>query len=136
MRGDVSPGIGSNGRGSITAFYRDGDIKHTIDFLPSGKTAMSDMPERIWVWRNEPGNEVVISVPDQPYPTGSPEYVRKDIADAAVKAERERIATMIEATSYTVTGTVRSLEPVSPAFVGMDMHHATIAAAIRKGEQP
>jgi hypothetical protein len=30
------PGIGSNGRGSITAFYRDGDIKHTIDFLPSG----------------------------------------------------------------------------------------------------
>jgi len=51
---------------------------------------MSDLPERIWVWRNEPGNEVVISVPDQPYPTGSPEYVRKDIADAAVKADRER----------------------------------------------
>jgi hypothetical protein len=64
------------------------------------------------------------------------DYIRKDIADAAVKAERERIATMIEATSYTVNGAVRSLEPVSPAFVGMDMHHATIAAAIRKGEQP
>jgi hypothetical protein len=41
MRGDVSPGIGSNGRGSITAFYRDGDIKHTIDFLPSGKMAIN-----------------------------------------------------------------------------------------------
>ena len=50
---------------------------------------MSDLPERIWVWRNEPGNEVVISVPGQPYPTGSPEYICKDIADAAVKAERE-----------------------------------------------
>ena len=50
---------------------------------------MSDLSERIWVWRNEPGNEVVISVPDQPYPTGSPEYIRKDIADAAVKAARE-----------------------------------------------
>jgi hypothetical protein len=53
------------------------------------ETAMSDLSERIWVWRNEPGNEVVISVPDQPYPTGSPEYIRKDIADAAVKAARE-----------------------------------------------
>jgi hypothetical protein len=49
---------------------------------------MSDLPKRVWVWRNEPGNEVVISVPGQPYPTGSPEYIRKDIADAAVKAER------------------------------------------------
>ena len=55
--------------------------------------------------------------------------------DAAVKAERERIATMIEATAYTNNGAVRSLEPVSPALVGMDMHHATIAAAIRKEEQ-
>jgi hypothetical protein len=44
---------------------------------------MSDFPERIRYWLNDPGNEVVISVPDQPYPTGSPEYVRKDIADAA-----------------------------------------------------
>jgi hypothetical protein len=56
--------------------------------------------------------------------------------DAAVRAERERIAAMIEATVYTNNGPVRSLEPISPALVGMDMHHATIAAAIRKGEQP
>ena len=56
--------------------------------------------------------------------------------DAAVKAERERIAIMIEATAYTSNGAVRSLEPVSPALVGMDMHHATIAAAIRNGDQP
>jgi hypothetical protein len=52
---------------------------------------MTDLPERVWVWRNEPGNEVVISVPGLPYPTGAPEYIRKDIADAAVKAERERM---------------------------------------------
>jgi hypothetical protein len=32
--GDVRPGIGTNGRGSITAFYRDGDIKHAIIFGP------------------------------------------------------------------------------------------------------
>ena len=57
---------------------------------------MSDLPERFWVWRNEPGNEVVISVLGQPYPTGSPEYIRKDIADAAVKAERERCAKVAE----------------------------------------
>ena len=30
------PGIGSNGRGSITAFYQDGDMRHTVDFLPTG----------------------------------------------------------------------------------------------------
>jgi hypothetical protein len=67
-------------------------------------------------------------------------YIRADAVqaqiDAAVRAERERIATMIEATAYTSNGAVRSLEPVSPALVGMDMHHATIAAAIRKGDQP
>jgi hypothetical protein len=67
-------------------------------------------------------------------------YIRADAVqaqiDAAVKAERERIAAMIEAAVYTSNGAVRSLEPVSPALVGMDMHHATIAAAIRKGGQP
>jgi hypothetical protein len=31
------PGIGSNGRGSITAFWREGDIRYTYDFLSSGK---------------------------------------------------------------------------------------------------
>jgi hypothetical protein len=91
---------------------------------------MSDLPARIWYiaygdFRETPSDRA-----------DDVEYIRKDIADAAVKAERERIATMIEATAYTNNGAVRSLEPVSPAFVGMDMHHATIAAAIRKGEQP
>ena len=50
---------------------------------------------------------------------------------ALVGAERERIAAMIEGTVYTSHGDGRSLEPVSASLVGMDMHHATIAAAIR-----
>jgi hypothetical protein len=85
---------------------------------------MSDMPERIRVWCNEPGNEVVISELDQPYPTGSREYVRKDIADAAVKAERERCAERF----------------ANHDFICMK-HYAKgwrhdVYDAIRKGEQP
>jgi len=78
---------------------------------------MNDLPERVWVWRTDPGKKVVISVPGQPYPTGSPEYIRKDIADAAVKAERERCAKVADACP--------------------DIHWGPwVAAAIRKGEQP
>lgn len=43
----------------------------------------------------------------------------------------ERAAQLIESTAYTTNGDVKSLEPVSPSLFGMDMHHATIAAAIR-----
>ena len=46
-------------------------------------------------------------------------------------AAMEAAATMIEGTAYTSNGDGRSLEPVSAGLVGMDMHHATIAAAIR-----
>jgi hypothetical protein len=95
---------------------------------------MSDMPERIWVWRNEPGNEVVISVPDQPYPSYSHQYIRKDIAqaqiDAAVKAERERCAVLIAKFDI----------PEDAAAAGTsfcrDAPSRVFAAAIRKGEQP
>jgi hypothetical protein len=34
---DCRPGIGTNGRGSITAYYRVGGVRHTYDFLPSGR---------------------------------------------------------------------------------------------------
>ena len=44
---------------------------------------------------------------------------------------REAAAQMIESTAYTSNSDGRSLEPVSAGLVGMDMHHATIAAAIR-----
>ena len=51
---------------------------------------MSDLPERIWLWRNYPNNDLVISTPGQPYPTGSPEYIRKELYDAVV-AERDAL---------------------------------------------
>jgi hypothetical protein len=104
---------------------------------------MSDLPERIRVWRNEPGNEVVISVPDQPYPTGSREYIRKDTVkaqiDAAVKAERERCAKVAEGR----LGVSDALRKSSFWTKGMEEMVACaeeeariIAAAIRKGEHP
>lgn len=34
----LRPGIGTNGRGSITAFWREGENRLTIDCLPSGNT--------------------------------------------------------------------------------------------------
>lgn len=48
------------------------------------------------------------------------------LADALEEAAR-----LIEATAYTSSDKGRSLEPVSRALEGMDMHHATIAAALR-----
>jgi hypothetical protein len=36
------PGIGTNGRGSITAFWRVGGLRYTYDFLPSGRVDMFD----------------------------------------------------------------------------------------------
>jgi hypothetical protein len=118
---------------------------------------MSEAPERIWVWRNEPGNEVVISVPGQPYPAGSPEYICADIAqaqiDAAVKAERER-ADKAEADLRVSVGGCDANAGWSHKPILIDggkyffcqncgetltktvaKRHST-AAAIRKGEQP
>ena len=99
---------------------------------------MSDLPERIWVWRNEPGNEVVISVPDQPYPTGSPEYIRKDIADAAVKAERERIAAMIKTRADYLEDSIKFCgnKKLIVSLKGGTIELLRTAADIRKGEQP
>jgi hypothetical protein len=58
-----------------------------------------------------------------------------DAEERGRKAEREAIAALIEGTAYTSSDKGRSLEPVSDAIRGMDMHHATIAAAIRaRGE--
>lgn len=54
------------------------------------------------------------------------------LLDAARAEERERLAQMVESTAYVNNGDVRALEPVRPGLRGMDMHHATIAAAIRE----
>jgi len=52
-------------------------------------------------------------------------------AVAATAAAFEVAAQMVQSTAYTSNGDGRSLEPVSAGLVGMDMHHATIATAIR-----
>ena len=51
------------------------------------------------------------------------------IAATRAKALRDA-AGLVQSTAYTSNGDGRSLEPVSAGLVGMDMHHATIAAAI------
>lgn len=38
---DAMPGIGTNGRGSITAFWRYGNMTHCVDFLPTGEIRYS-----------------------------------------------------------------------------------------------
>ena len=38
-------GIGTNGRGSITVFWRDGNMRHTVDFLPAGGISHSSFSE-------------------------------------------------------------------------------------------
>lgn len=52
-------------------------------------------------------------------------------ANAAAAAAYEVAAQMVETTAYTSNGDTRSLEPVAAGLSGMDMHHATIATAIR-----
>jgi hypothetical protein len=94
-------------------------------------------PERIWARFVEGFGAVQIgqwadSIRIEPHGT---EYIRADIAnaeiDAAAVAALNAAADMVASTAYTSTGEGRALEPVSAGLVGMDMHHATIAAAIR-----
>ena len=43
---------------------------------------MADAPERLWLWPEDPedGVDKWVSFPDQPYPSGSTEYIRADVA--------------------------------------------------------
>lgn len=45
---------------------------------------MADAPERLWLWPAEPegGADKCVSFPNQPYPSGSTEYIRADVARA------------------------------------------------------
>ncbi|MFN9970055.1 MAG: hypothetical protein ACK58T_09165, partial [Phycisphaerae bacterium] len=45
-------GIGSNGRGSITVFWREGEVRHTVDFLPSGIVTTENVGMAGRDWRN------------------------------------------------------------------------------------
>lgn len=103
-------------------------------------------PEKLWCWnfQTEKGGWGKgwggYARPDPRHPlddrernTGA-EYVRVDVAEAAMKEAREKAlreaADMVRSNAYTTNGGERSLEPVAEAFVGMDMHHATVADAI------
>ena len=94
---------------------------------------MTDAPDRIsllpddgWSWMSgsSPHEETAI------------EYIRADLCQptpdaATIRADALReAAEMIRNTAYTSNGERRGLVPVSRGLEGMDMHHATIAAAI------
>jgi hypothetical protein len=98
---------------------------------------MSDLPERITAtfnnWRNP--NVGACYKND----AGDTEYIREDIADAAVKAERERCARVAEQR----IGVCDALRQASCWDDNCELIAKTaeveagiIAAAIRKGEQP
>lgn len=50
---------------------------------------MADAPERLWLWPEEPedGAGKFVSFPDQPYPSGSAEYIRADVARAITPSD-------------------------------------------------
>ena len=67
---------------------------------------MTEAPERLWLWPAEPedGVDKCVSFPDQPYPSGSTEYIRADLhadAQAAVALVVERAAKQLAAARET-----------------------------------
>lgn len=58
---------------------------------PEMGSTMDEAPKRLWLWPEEPedGVDKFVSFPNQPYPSGSTEYVRADLHDELVKALRE-----------------------------------------------
>ena len=55
---------------------------------------MAEAPERLWLWPAEPedGVDKFVSFPDQPYPSGSTEYIRAEKAEAELAAAQQREA--------------------------------------------
>lgn len=45
---------------------------------------MTDAPERIWLWRDEPHGNLVVSTPSDPYPSGSVQYIHADLHQQAL----------------------------------------------------
>ena len=66
--------------------------------------------------------EAIASAWNTRTPTPDPATIR----EAALREAAE----LVRSTAYTSNGDNRSLEPVATGLAGMDMHHATIAAAI------
>jgi hypothetical protein len=102
-------------------------------------TAMSDQPERIIAKRYPNG---VVGARDNLTPKeGYSEYIRKDIADAAVQAERERCAKVAAAHLERVqphSPDDDMLDKLAQAIAALAYGTAAlnIATAIRKGDQP
>ena len=119
-------------------YYRPNCRGYTDDFLAAGRYTLA-----------EAERETHLNGPDGPRDgmtyihqndVKRDQYDPKTLASlpevqALVMAERERCAALVESTAYTSSGDGRRLEPVSAGLVGMDMHHATIAAAIRAGTE-
>lgn len=98
------------------------------------------------VWRSVDGWAIYRTFPkgEEPYwlamPSRTPAALSASPEVAALIAEARRegwnaaieaSAALVEGSVYTSNGGSRTLEPVSPKMRGMDMHHATIASAIR-----
>lgn len=90
-------------------------------------------PKRIWVWKNSPNGEFVVSDDDQPYPTGSPQYI---LASEHAALIREAEARGMERAAMTVAqgwcvppNTRKTFDP--DLATGIQNVIRAIAAAIR-----
>lgn len=85
---------------------------------------MGETPKRIWLWKYDPDFEPFVAVPGELYPDWATEYIRADLAEAAlidgVKAGLEAAAEAAQemADLYGPNGSesaIRALDPVAIA---------------------
>ena len=91
-------------------------------------------PKRIWVWKNSPNGEFVVSDDDQPYPTGSPQYI---LASEVAALIREAEARVMERAAEICEGIrTRIANGPMPEGARFDYEQSirAEAAAIRQGE--
>ena len=94
-------------------------------------------PERIWAWAWEVDRHRGQWTETQEIVGEGTEYLRADVSAAAIAAAREEgrkagleeAEAFVETHAYTSSGDTRKMEPSK--YLGQDIHHATIAAAIR-----
>ena len=90
---------------------------------------MTEAPERVWRYNGEGGQPAYA----EPHSGGDDSidtaYIRKDVSDALVAAERERCAVIAETGFYSAVPDAGAMKSVWTGHDG-----PTIAAAIRKGQ--
>jgi hypothetical protein len=97
-------------------------------------------PERLNIFRRD--RRMTLNDHVNPDPVDWCDYIRKDTVqaqiDAAVKAERERIAAMIETRADYLEDSIKFCgnKKLIVSLKGGTIELRRIAAAIRKGEQP